>query len=88
MGRRLHYFAQPFWKGRRGAAQRYEFRTATDAEEGGAILARSADGVLVYRQWIDAEAEVFDDAELLVALGHIPSLDGGAGIDGAWPDAA
>ena len=72
MPRRLHYFAQPVWRAGATRSQRYEFRSAVDAEEGGRILARSADGVLVYRQWIDAEIDLFEDPEVLSILGDVP----------------
>jgi len=71
--RRLHYFAQPFWNDRAEPAERYEFTCAVDAEEGGRVLmAGSADGVLVYQQWADAEAEIFGDPEPLARLGDVP----------------
>ncbi|CAN7172419.1 hypothetical protein [Brevundimonas sp. LjRoot202] len=72
MPRRLHYFAQPFWNDRSVPAERYEFLCAVDAEEGGLILAKSADGVLVYQQWIDAAAEIFADPEVLAVHGKVP----------------
>lgn len=72
MPRRLHYFAQPFWNDRRVPAERFEFLCAVEAEEGGQILARSADGVLVYQQWIDTEAEIFGDPEVLEVHGSVP----------------
>lgn len=73
MPRRLHYFAQPFWNDRAEPAERYEFTCAVDAEEGGRLLmAGSADGVLVYQQWADAEAEIFGDPETLAKLGDVP----------------
>lgn len=74
MPRRLHYFAQPFWNARREPAQRYEFACAVDAEEGGRLLiAGSADGVLVYQQWADADAEIYGDPEVLACLGDVPA---------------
>jgi hypothetical protein len=72
MSRRLRYFAQPFWAGRRELAARYEFPCAMDAEEGGDILARSADGVLVYQQYVDEDAQIFDEPEVLQKLGQVP----------------
>ena len=73
MPRRLHYFAQPFWNDRAEPAERYEFTCAVDAEEGGRLLmAGSADGVLVYQQWVDAEADIFGDPEQLACLGDVP----------------
>lgn len=73
MSRQLRYFAQPFWTARREPAERYEFLCALDAEEGGAILQTSADGVLVYQQWIDAEADIHGDPEVLAVLGDVPT---------------
>lgn len=73
MPRRLHYYAQPFFEGRRSVAPRCEFRCAVDAEAGGHILARTAAGVLVYQQWIDDEAEVFGDPETLAIIGEVPA---------------
>lgn len=71
---RLHYFAQPFWNDRREPAQRYEFTCALDAEEGGRLLiAGAADGVLVYQQWADADAEIYGDPEVLACLGDVPA---------------
>jgi len=71
MPRRLHYFAQPFTSGRPG--EPYPFLCAMDAEEGGAILARSADGVLVYQQWRDDTASLADDPEVLQIIGDVPA---------------
>lgn len=71
MPRRLHYFAQPFWNGRPGGL--LPFLCAMDAEEGGAILARSADGVLVYQQWRDDEEALADDPEVLQIIGDVPA---------------
>lgn len=85
MPRRLHYFAQPFFAGRRDAAQRFEFVCAVDAEEGGAILAKSADGVLVYQQWVDAEADVFEDPETLAVIGEVPAVARAIDPDGPEP---
>lgn len=71
---RLHYFAQPFWNDRREPARLYEFTCALDAEEGGRLLiAGSADGVLVYQQWADADAEIYGDPEVLACLGDVPA---------------
>lgn len=72
MPRRLHYYAQPFWAHRREPTQRYEFVCAVDAEEGGEILARSADGVLVYQQWSDTELDLFGEVEVLAGHGNVP----------------
>jgi hypothetical protein len=72
VAQRLHYFAQPFWRGRREPGPRYPFLCAVEAEEGGAILAKSADGVLVYQQWVDPEAEIFSDIEVLAIMGDVP----------------
>lgn len=85
MPRRLHYYAQPFWDHRREPAQRYEFVCAVDAEEGGEILARSADGVLVYQQWADVEIELFGDIEVLAKHGSIPRAAIGIDPDGRDP---
>lgn len=73
MSRRLHYYAQPYWAARREPAQRYEFMCALDAEEGGRMLiAGRADGVLVYQQCGDADADLWDDPEMLLTLGDVP----------------
>lgn len=73
MPRRLHYFAQPFWNDRAEPAERYEFTCAVDAEEGGRLLmAGSADGVLVYQQWTDSEAQIYGDPEILAVHGDVP----------------
>lgn len=86
MPRRLHYFAQPFWSARREPAQRYEFACAVDAEEGGRLLmAGSADGVLVYQQWIDAEADIFGDPEVLGVHGDVPPAALFIDVDGREP---
>ncbi|RZJ19098.1 MAG: hypothetical protein EON91_02575 [Brevundimonas sp.] len=71
MPRQLHYCAQVFRSGR--PAERYPFLCALDAEEGGAILARSADGVLVFQQSADLEANIFDDPEILQVIGNVPA---------------
>lgn len=70
MPRRLRYIAQPFWSGRPG--QPYPFLCAMDAEEGGRLLMTQADGVLVFQQWADLEAGIFDDPEVLAVLGDVP----------------
>ena len=70
MPRRLRYIAQPFWAGRPG--EPYGFHTAVNAEEGGRILAGQADGVLVYQQWVDDDAEIEGDPEVLAVLGDVP----------------
>jgi len=70
MPRRLHYYAQPFWRGRPGKL--YPFVCAVDAEEGGRILALSAEGVHVFQQWRDEEAGTMDEPELLQVIGHVP----------------
>jgi hypothetical protein len=71
MPRRLRYIAQPFWAGRPG--EPYGFLCATDAEEGGRLLMSQADGVLVFQQWADDDAEVIEDPELLQVLGDVPA---------------
>lgn len=85
MPRRLHYFAQPYWSARLDPAQRYEFTCAVDAEEGGRLLmAGSANGVLVYQQWMDAEADIYGDPEVLATFGAVPSA--AKSIDGEGRD--
>jgi len=71
MTRRLRYIAQPFWEGRPGEA--YGFLCATDAEEGGRILMVQADGVLVFQQCIDDDAETESEPEVLLILGEVPA---------------
>lgn len=75
MPRRLRYVAQPFWKAAHGfrAGEVRSFVCAMDAEDGGAILLRHADGVLVYQQWVDAEAEIMEEPEVLAILGDVPA---------------
>lgn len=85
MARRLHYFAQPFWNERRQPAARYEFRCALEAEDGGRILFRSADGVLVYQQWADVEVPVYEDPDILAVLGEVPSAALAIDADGRDP---
>lgn len=70
MSRQLRYIAQPYWNGRPG--ELYPFCCAVDAEEGGEILARSASGVLVFQQWIDAEIGIFDEPDVLAVHGDVP----------------
>ncbi len=70
MPRRLRYIAQPFWEGR--PRQPYPFVCAVDAEEGGRLLMTQADGVLVYQQWVDDDAETAEDPEVLAILGEVP----------------
>lgn len=85
MPRRLLYFAQPYWSTRREPAERYEFRCAVDAEEGGRLLmAGLADGVLVYQQWVDPEAEIYGEPEVLARHGDVPSA--ALAIDGDGRD--
>ena len=70
MPRRLRYIAQPYWEGRPG--EPFGFLCAMDAEEGGRLLMSQADGVLVYQQWVDDDAETVEDPEMLVILGDVP----------------
>lgn len=70
MGRQLRYIAQPYWNGRPGHP--YPFCCAVDAEEGGEILARSASGVLVFQQWVDLVAYIFEEPEILAVHGNVP----------------
>ena len=71
MPRRLRYIAQPFWSALPG--EPYGFICAMDAEEGGRILATQADGVLVYQQWLDDDAETLGDPEVLAVIGEVPA---------------
>lgn len=73
MPRRLHYFAQAFWDGHPQRCPVYEFPCALDAEEGGRILMTQADGALVYQQWMDEDAGLRDEPEVLLVLGEVPS---------------
>jgi len=77
MARLLRYLAQPYWSGRPG--EPYPFLCAVDAEEGGAILMRQAEGVVVYQQWVDPDADLADDPEVLRVMGDVPA--GGLAID-------
>lgn len=71
MPRQLRYIAQPFTAGRPGPL--YPFVCALDAEAGGKILAASSDGVLVFQQWIDPDAMIFGEPEVLASWGDVPS---------------
>lgn len=71
MSAQLAYFAQPF-NGRR-PGEPLPFLCAQDAEEGGALLAKMADGVVVYQQIIDPEAQIYDEPEVLAVHGDVPS---------------
>jgi hypothetical protein len=89
MPRQLRYIAQPFRDGRPSAP--YRFLCAVDAEAGGEILARSTDGVLVFQQWTDAEAAIFEEPEILAVFGEVPSaalMIDGDGRDPWLDDAA
>ena len=55
-----------------------------DAEEGGAILARQAVGVVVFQQWIDLEALIYEEPEIIAQFGDVPRA--ATAIDGDAPD--
>ena len=84
MARRLHYLAVGFWLSPL-RSERFEFLCALDAEEGGAILARTAAGVLVFQQWIDLEAQIYDEPEILAEHGQVPSGARSIDADGRDP---
>lgn len=83
MNRKLRYIAQPFVRGKPGRS--YPFMCAVDAEAGGEILARSADGVVVFQQWVDADAEIYCDPEVLAIHGDVPRAAVSIDPDGAEP---
>jgi hypothetical protein len=74
MARCRRYIAQPYWNRAGGivAGEPYTFLSATDAEEGGAILSRQAVGVLVFQQWVDVEALIFEEPAIIAVYGQVP----------------
>lgn len=85
MARRLLYLAYGYWADRPAASAPYEFLCAVDAEEGGLILSKSADGVLVVQQWADVEAQIFDEPEILAEYGSVPRAAKAIDADGREP---
>lgn len=83
MSRQLRYIAQPFTGGRPGTA--YPFLSALDAEAGGKILSGSMEGVLVFQQWADLEAGIYEDPEVLAVWGRVPSAALAIDGDGREP---
>ncbi|MCZ4109558.1 hypothetical protein O3U67_15820 [Brevundimonas diminuta] len=73
MTKRLFYFAIPISRhqGRLLGGEPLRFLSALDAEEGGELLARMSEGVVVYQQLGDPENDVWDDPELLAVYGDI-----------------
>ena len=72
MGARLHYFAKPLFqeRGRWIAGPPLPFVCALDAEEGGLILAKMADGAVVYQQMADPDFDIWEEPELLAIYGE------------------
>lgn len=73
MAARLHYFAKPLFRdgGRWIAGSPMPFLCATDAEAGGQMLARLADGAVVYQQMGQPEFDVWEEPELLALFGEV-----------------
>jgi hypothetical protein len=73
MPARLHYFAKPLFRegGRWIAGSALPFLCATDAEAGGEMLAKLADGAVVYQQMGEPEFDVWDEPELLCLFGDV-----------------
>jgi hypothetical protein len=84
VARRMRYVAQAFRGPALTPGEPLPFLCATDAEEGGAILAREAQGVLVYQQLVDPEGPIFDEPEILRVWGRVPAE--ALGPDGAAGD--
>ena len=68
MSRRLRYFAQAI-AADGSAKSPHEFVCALDAEDGGAILARGGNPVVVYQQWLDEASGSHEDPEILLTFG-------------------
>lgn len=91
MGRRMRYVAQAFRGPGLIPGDPLPFLCAMDAEEGGEILSREAEGVLVYQQLVDPDGPVFDDPEVLRVWGRVPAAalgPDGAAVDPWLDDAA
>ncbi|WP_341020732.1 hypothetical protein [Brevundimonas diminuta] len=73
MARRLHYFARALVRvdGRLQGREPLHFLSAQDAEDGGMMLARLADGAVAYQQLGDPENDIWDDPELLAVYGEV-----------------
>lgn len=71
MGVRLHYFARPIHRrdGRLEGGEALHFLGALDAEEGGRLLSRMVDGVVVYQQMADPENDIWEEPEILAVHG-------------------
>lgn len=82
MAREMRYIAQAFWGARLRPGEPMPFVCATDAEEGAAILAQSAEGVVAYQQFVDDDGPLYDEPEILGTWGRVPaaaiSIDGEA----------
>ena len=72
MAHRLHYFARPvFWiHGRLQGGEPMPFLSAQDAEDGGAIIAKMADGAVVYQVLGDPDFDLWEEPELLATFGQ------------------
>ncbi len=89
MARSMQYLAQPYWRRDGGLVpgEPLPFLCAVDAEEGGALLAKSAAGVVAYQQVIDRDASIFEEPEILATWGDLPAS--AVCIDGdGWDDEA
>lgn len=84
MAREMRYVAQAFWGDRLVPGEPLPFVCALDAEEGGAILAREAKGVVAYQQMVDPEGPLLEDPEILRIWGDVPAA--ALGPDGSACD--
>ena len=82
VARELRYVAQAFWGEELRPSEPLPFVCAVDAEEGAAILARTAQGVIAFQQVFDPEGEIYGEPDILGVWGRVPaaavSMDGAA----------
>jgi hypothetical protein len=78
----LRYVAQAFWGDELRPGDPLPFLCAVDAEEGAAILAKTAEGVVAFQQVYDPEGPIYGEPDILGVWGRVPadavSMDGAA----------
>lgn len=84
MATELRYVAQAFWGDGLRPSEPLPFLCAVDAEEGAAILAKTAAGVIAYQQPFNPEGPIYGEPEILVVWGRVPAA--AVSIDGAASD--
>lgn len=83
MARKTIYCARAFWKTQSGleGGRVHQFLTPERAMEGGAILAKSADGVAVFSLTGEPDTDYWDEPKIIERLGDAPRGDA---LDQSW----